>query len=219
MIVILSTFLFIFSLLSLFALRQTIGQQDYDKLLYYPTHGRSGSWLVGMTLGFVIYEYRDRGLRVNKHLSRLLWITSITVILVIVLAYFQFQQADKYFEFSNLQNSLYNAFYRHLWALSIGWIIIGCHNGTGGVIRWFLSLSCFQPIAKMSLSIYLTHRVHQIITVASLRQPIHLQPYDIFQTYLSDVVMSIVVGCVVFLTIEAPFANLENRIFNRSLRK
>jgi peptidoglycan/LPS O-acetylase OafA/YrhL len=172
-----------------------------------------------MTLGFVMYEYRDRGLRVNKHLSRFLWFTSITMILVIVLVYFQFQQADQYLEFSNIENSLYNAFYRHLWALSIGWIIIGCHNGSGGVIKWFLSHSCFQPIAKMSLSIYLTHRVHQIISIASIRQSIHLNPYEIFQIYLSDVMMSLAIGTVVYLTIEAPFANLESRIFNRRPRK
>lgn len=111
----------------------------------------------------------------------------------------------------NLQRS-----FRSSWSIAIAWIIFACQNETGGVIRWFLCLPHFQPFARMSLSIFLTHRVPQIISVASIKQPIHLDPFDLFHMFLGDALLSVVIGVVVYLCIEAPFGILERQLFKKS---
>lgn len=195
--------------------RQKRGQHDYDRLIYYPTHARCGPWLIGMALGFIMYQFRNRIVRLGVNFSRAMWVLSISMLLVVVLGYFPFQQSDKYFQIYNAVNATYNALYRSCWAYAVAWIIFGCHNGSGGIIRWFLHLPQFQPLAKMSLSIYLTHRVYQIISVASIRQPIYLSPLELLHVYFGDILMSLIVGVVVYLCIEAPFAVLEGRLFKR----
>lgn len=195
--------------------RQSIGQYDYDRLIYYPTHARCGPWFVGMMLGFVMYQYRNNKPEINRSLSRFLWVLSISLLFLVVLGYFPFQQADRYLKISNAVNASYNALYRTCWAIGLAWIIFACHNGSGGIIRWFLCLPHFKPLARMSLSVYLSHRVYQIVSVASMRQPIHLRPLALLHLFFGDVIISIIVGTLVYLCIEAPTAVLEARLFKR----
>ena len=195
--------------------RQSIGQRDYDRLIYYPTFARFGPWLVGMMLGFVMYQHGDKRISVNKHFSKAMWILSLSVLLAVVLGYFPFQQAENYRKIPNVVNAIYNASFRVSWALAISWLIFGCQNGTGGIIRWFLSLPHFQPLSRMSLSVYLTHRVYQIVKVASIKQPVYLNPFDLLHDFFGDVIMSLIIGTVVYLFIEAPFTNIENRLLNK----
>ena len=187
--------------------------------MYYATSARCGPWLVGMTLGFIMYQNRDNTYRLTKNLSQTLWIVSISLLVGIIIGYFSFQQTENYFMIPNYVNALYNAFYRSSWAIAISFIIFACHNGSGGIIKWFLNLQVFKVIARMSLSIYLSHRFHQIINSASIRQPVHLNPANLIHLFFGDVLTSLMVGTIVFLTIEAPFATLESRLFRRRLLK
>ncbi|CRL06390.1 CLUMA_CG019121, isoform A [Clunio marinus] len=198
---------------------QSQGQFDYDRLLYYPTHARAGPWIIGMALGFIMYQLKGIKPHINKYLATFLWVASFSLLTVVVLGYFPFQQADEYFTINKIVNASYNAFYRSGWALSLAWIIFACHNGYGGIINWFLSLPQFQPLARMSLSVYLSHRIFQIISVATIRQPIYLSPFNLLHVYFGDVIMSLIVGIAVYLCIEAPFAVLEARLSGDDTKK
>jgi peptidoglycan/LPS O-acetylase OafA/YrhL len=195
--------------------RQHHGQFEYDRLLYYPTFARCGPWVIGMTLGFFMYQNREKSHKINKKLSHTLWILSISIMFLVVLGYFPFQQSENYFEFPNILNATYNSLYRSLWAIAVAFIIFACHNGSGGIVKWFLCLPVFQPLTRMSLSIYLSHRFYQIVSIASLKQPVYLEPEALLHTYFGDVVMSLITGTIVYLTIEAPFATLENKLLRR----
>lgn len=169
-----------------------------------------------MALGFAIYQWRNTPPVLCKNVSRLLWILSIIVLLAVFFGYFPFQQAETRQDIPNIVSATYNALFRSSWSIAIAWIIFACQNETGGVIRWFLCLPHFQPFARMSLSIFLTHRVPQIISVASIKQPIHLDPFDLFHMFLGDALLSVVIGVVVYLCIEAPFGILERQLFKKS---
>lgn len=142
------------------------------------------------------------------------------MLLAIVFGYYPFQQSEKMFNIHKAIHATYNAFYRSCWAIAIAWIIFACHNGKAKLINWFLCLPVFQPFARMSLSIYLTHRVYQILSVATIRQPFYLSPIDLLPVFFGDIVMSVIVGTFVHLSIEAPFAILESHLFrDKIIRK
>lgn len=199
--------------LTLMYSRQQIGRIDYLRHLYLPTHARCGPWFVGMMLGFVMYRTRNKPLQLRAFVSRTLWVLSISLLFAVVLGFFPFQQPENLLTFSNTANATFNSLFRTCWAFGIAGIIFGCHNGSGSVVGWFLSLPQWQPLARMSLSVYLTHRIYQILSVASLRQPIHIVPSEILHVYFGDVIMSLIVGTLVYLCIEAPFSILEGRLF------
>lgn len=70
-----------------------------------------------------------------------------------------------------LDHSFYAALSRVGWGLALSWIILACVRGIGGAINWFLSLPQWQPISRLSYSIYLVHYPIQVIMYASTRTP------------------------------------------------
>jgi peptidoglycan/LPS O-acetylase OafA/YrhL len=99
-----------------------------------------------------------------------------------------------------------------LWACSVCWIIFACHHlKTGGLIRSFLSHRFWQPLSKLSLSIYLIHYVY--IGYVEMKE---LQPEKGFEfpwivlISAGDITMSIFFAFFFHLLVEAPIANLIN---------
>lgn len=168
-----------------------------------------------MTLGFIFYHNKGKAFKINRHINRALWVVSLGLMLAVVLGYYPFQQPSTNLQIPIEINALYNAVFRTFWAFGIAWIIYACHHGRGGIIKWFLELSLFQPLAKMSLSIYLTHRVYQIITIATIKQPVWISIPNLIHAFFGDVFASILIGIAVFLFVESPFASLESVLFKK----
>lgn len=49
--------------------------------------------------------------------------------------------------------------FRILWSLALCYIIFACVYDSGGVINWFLSLSLWQPLARISYAIILIEQM------------------------------------------------------------
>lgn len=141
----------------------------YDKMYYYPTHARYGPWITGMLVGQTLYYTRNNQIQINKIFNALMWILSLSIMITIVFGYFPFQLITDN-KTTRAGNALYNATFRNGWGFAIGWIIFACQSGTGGIIRWFLSLRQWQPIARMGLSIYLVHRIYEITSITTQKQ-------------------------------------------------
>lgn len=65
---------------------------------------------------------------------------------------------------TSLEHALYTSLSRIVWALALSYLIYACVHGYGGPINWFLSLSLWQPLSRLSYSIYVLH-IHVLIIV------------------------------------------------------
>lgn len=74
-------------------------------------------------------------------------------------------------ETSVFENALYEAYARVSWAVGIAWIIFACVHGYGGPVDWFLSLTQWQPLARISYSIYIVHMQIQIGFLLASKTP------------------------------------------------
>lgn len=151
----------------------------YTQLVYIATHTRMGPWLIGVGLGYILFKTRNGQIKLSpvcqlamidcwlflnfntsQILSSTFWVLAISAAITVVFLFYPFQQFQN--STSTLQNALYLAFFRNIFALSVAWIIFGCQNESGSVINWLLSRPIWQPIAKMGLSIYLTHVIVRV---------------------------------------------------------
>lgn len=87
----------------------------------------------------------------------------------VIFGNYPFQQVDS--QVSVMENAFYETFSRVAWSISLSWIIFACIHGYGGPINWFLSLSGWQPLARISYCIYIVHLLVQLVLMASTKVP------------------------------------------------
>lgn len=189
------------------------GKEDWERLIYFPTHARMGPWIVGIILGYAVHESKKRKVEMCRIVNALLWIVSLSTLLAILLCFYPFQRLDENNTTTKLGNAFYNATFRVVWSCALAWIIFSCHNGSGGIIRWFLSLQQWQPIGKMGLSIYLVHRIYQILTIVSQKQPLYFEFSTQLHKFFGDIIAVIALGSILYLTFEVPFLLIENHVY------
>ena len=160
-------------------------------------------------LGYVMYERRGKKLEISKIVNVVLWIFFLSLFLFVNIAFYPFAQKN-YESISLIAHGLYGCFCRVGWSLSVAWIIFACQNESGGIIRWFLSLKLWQPLSRMGLSIYLTHRMYQIITTYNQKQPIYWDFFTQLQKFYGDVSVAIFLGAFLWLAVETPVMLIEN---------
>lgn len=101
--------------------------------------------------------------------------------------------------------AFYASVHRIAWTGLISWLIYVCHHlKSGGIINWFLSQPLWQPIARVSLSIYLIHDIYIVLSVVNMEDRWHLNAAWLFHIIAGDIVISTVLGTVVYLVIESP---------------
>lgn len=167
-------------------------------------------------LGYVLHHAKGKKVKINKFVDASLWILSICILLTILLCHYPFIQLDN--NRSILANALYNACFRIGWSYAVAWIIFACQNGSGGIIRWFLSWKEWQPLGKLGLSIYLIHRLYQIITVINQKQPIIWDFFTETQKFFGDILVATVLGTVLYLMIENPVLLIESYLHEKIKR-
>lgn len=137
---------------------------DHARLTYFSTHARIGPWIIGIMLGYILFRLRDVQYQISKKLNFLLWSLSLSCLILTI--HFSLSLVRLGYHVEQLDNSIFMGVRRQFWALGVAWIIFACQKlETGGFIRWLLCLNFWQPIAKLTLSIYVIHGTYALLLV------------------------------------------------------
>lgn len=79
---------------------------------------------------------------------------------------------------SDFENAAYEALSRICWAISVAWIVFACINGYAGPVNWFLSLPHWQPLSRLTYSIFLLHFIVQSVQFGSIRTATYFTDYN-----------------------------------------
>jgi peptidoglycan/LPS O-acetylase OafA/YrhL len=116
---------------------------------------------------------------------------------------------------NRLAVAFYESTHRIIAVIFFGWIIFAFHNlRSGTAFRWFLSHPLWQPIARLSLSIYLVHDIYIILSVTNLKS---LSIFDIswfLHIIAGDLIISTILASLLFLFVEVPVGKVLNYYFN-----
>ncbi|RZF38891.1 hypothetical protein LSTR_LSTR012163 [Laodelphax striatellus] len=189
---------------------------------YVLTHTRAGSWLLGFALGVYLDEFKRNPKVIPNRLINLGWTLCFLGLLAVIFGILPFQQDSH--EYSELWDTLYKSLHRHIWAISICWLIFACSTGHGGFVNTFLS---WGPILELLLNLtYCIYLVHILVLKEQMcahRTPRNFSDVTRITTALGDVTASVLLAVVFYVLFEAPGCSLE-RIFlgsdgNRKERK
>jgi hypothetical protein len=187
----------------------------YLPWIYFATHARMGPWFLGMTLGYFMYSNRHKKIRLNPIFDAAMWVLSVTVFAAITMgSQIIFMPAPQN-NTTLLAHAFYTGFHRNGWALACSWMIFACHNGTGGIIRWFLQLPQWQVLSRMGLSLYLLSYMFQQVVIMNAKQPYYFDEFEMYHLFWGDVGASILLATVGYLAFEVPFLTIESFIYNK----
>lgn len=141
-------------------------------MTYFPTHIRFSPWLIGIFTGYFLYESQKKAIRISWEVNILGWIASLALMAAVIFGAYPLAQWD--YRPSDLTFGLYDSFSRIAWASALCYIIFACVNNYGGPVNWFLGHPLWQPISRLSYSIYLVHFSVMMFYHASLKYPSYL---------------------------------------------
>ncbi|KAL1472530.1 hypothetical protein MTO96_022935 [Rhipicephalus appendiculatus] len=176
--------------------------------IYDKAYTHAPPLFVGMIFGCLAVK--------RHHLSKMVqsaaWVLAVTVSLAALLgvrSWFAGRQPQR------LEAAIYGGMHRVSWGLSVGWVMYACATGRGGFVTKILAWPIMYPLGRLSFSVYMVHILLMGTNAVLSREHITQQPFLHAQTYISQVVMSYVLGAIVYLFIECPVAGLDNEFFRR----
>lgn len=194
-----------------------IGDGLMPRKTYHATHARMSVWLFGVLFGYFLHRTKSRTIRLPKIARILGWTLAAGMVVLTGYSLKQVYVGD-YNRFTVVVDAIYESLHRSFWVFGVMWLIFVCINGQGGLVNQFLSWRFWQPMAKLSYTMYLVHIMIQAVTVTmQLKTPIYFSGVDLWYRIFGLVGISTVVGGIWSITFEYPFFGLEKKLFKKQI--
>lgn len=174
-----------------------------EALLYYQTHARIDSWIMGILVGYILHKIEGKSVKLSRNTVIIGWTSTVLTMITVIFGQYPLHQLD-YENNPVIADAIYDAFKRIPWCLAVGWIIIACHLAYGGIVTRFLSLSIWLPISKLSYCIYLIHLPVQLVFLSSIRAPQYFTDYRAIHKFLGDFGITFLIAFAWALVFEYP---------------
>lgn len=104
------------------------------------------------------------------------WILTLGTMATVIFSNYPLVQVDS--KATPIVYGLYDTLSRLTWAIALCYLIFACVHGYGGPINWFLSHPLWQPLSRLSYSIYLVHFPVIMITTATMKSSLYFSEFN-----------------------------------------
>ncbi|XP_058117415.1 O-acyltransferase like protein-like [Anopheles ziemanni] len=182
---------------------------------YHPTHARMSVWLFGALFGYLVHRTRATRVKLSLPALGLGWLITAVILVATGYSLKQLYTGD-YTRIEPIADAFYESLHRSFWAFAVMWVIFVCINQQGGIVDRFLGNPLWQPLSRLSYSMYLVHIAIQAVTLTkAIRFPVEFTVVNVFYTSFGLIGISAVAGTVWCVAFEYPFFGLERYIFRR----
>lgn len=188
---------------------QTANSND---LLYTKPWHRIQPYLVGLVLGYVLYKK----IRVpfNRYVQLCVYLVmwGVAIVLGMSTVYGLYGTWNGHVP-SLAENVVYFMFSRFSFGVALALLVFICHNGYGGWVNSFLSMTMWLPLSRLAFNAYLIHPVVLTVVYGYLRNPLHLTEVELSVYAVGVSVISFAAAFLMTVFVEFPFGNLETAFF------
>ncbi|XP_028158109.1 nose resistant to fluoxetine protein 6-like isoform X1 [Ostrinia furnacalis] len=181
--------------------------------LYKRTYSNMPVFIIGMTLGFFIYDWQKRKVTTRDHSKYryAYWLLFPLMVLVLQSGGYCFYQPGP--PRSLPLRALFTPVIKPLFGLIVALIIAGAVNKVETLYRSVLEWRGFVPLAKLSFSIYTFHMLVIRYAVGSRATLVHMSYVHVFQEYFGYMGLIVIFSVVAHLCVEAPVNHLVKMAF------
>ncbi|XP_070142906.1 nose resistant to fluoxetine protein 6 [Drosophila kikkawai] len=210
LIVLLSGCLFATQMVNHYSMMRNKGGADSEAnaKLYLATHTHAAPWLIGFLFGYFLHLNRGKEFELNRLVVWSGWVLSLSMIFTSIFALYP---AGKWSApaLSTVEESLYYTLTRVGWPLALCWIVLACMQGYGSLANSLLSSPLWQPLSRLSYSIFIWHMFVQEVNSRNVRTSTYFSTYKVMLNFWSDFGISLVMSYFLYLIIEAPIGGLD----------
>ncbi|XP_016989158.2 nose resistant to fluoxetine protein 6-like [Drosophila rhopaloa] len=176
--------------------------------MYFATHTHAMPWLIGFLFGYFLHLNSGKKFQLSWAAVWLGWTLCLAMIFTSIFALYPAAQwsAPK---LSTLAESSYYTLTRVGWAMALCWVIFACKHGYGGLANGFLSSPLWQPLSRLSYSVYMWHMFVQEVNARSMRTNSYFSDYRIMLNFWSTFGFTVLFAYLMHLLVEAPFGGLD----------
>jgi len=172
---------------------------------------RINPYLVGILLGYILYRNYSNGQK-NAHLGKwyklIMWSIAVFLYTTSVFGIYGDLSGIRHFK-----NVCYLMFSGLTLSIAISIVIYMCNTGHGGVVNSFLSWPGWEPLVKLSYSVFLVHFMVFYFVFGTLQSSLILTDTVIVVLVVAVLVICYGVSAVVAVFVEIPIANVVSLCF------
>ncbi|KAH8241180.1 hypothetical protein KR032_001439 [Drosophila birchii] len=187
-------------------LMKTLSQEALRKM-YFATHTHATPWLIGFLFGYFLYLNWGRKFHLNMVSVWSGWSLCLAMVFTSIFALYPAAQSNAP-PLTTLAESFYYTFTRVGWPLALSWVVFACMQGYGGLANSFLSSPLWQPLSRLSYSVYMWHKFIQEINTRSARTNSYFSDYQVMLKFWATFGFTLLLSYVMYLLVEAPFGNI-----------
>lgn len=121
-------------------------------------------------------------------------------------------------DFIQIESSIYLAFSRLIWGLSVGFLMITMFLGYGGILRTFFCLRVWQPLSKLTFGAYLVHPIVMWLVYYNQWEYLMFTYRNMWYFYFGHLIVSFSLAAILYLIVEKPTMNIEPFVIGGSVK-
>ncbi|XP_035683589.1 nose resistant to fluoxetine protein 6-like [Branchiostoma floridae] len=191
-----------------------MSQPEWMEHYYLKPWCRIGPYLVGMAVGWLMV--RIKGSSVNRKTMMIVapvgWAVATATALAVLYGLYGTYHGTV---MTNSENAFYLSVHRAVWGMALGWMVLACFYGYGGLVNTFLSWELWVPLSRLTYCAYLVHPMVIYVAFYTREVTLHYSTLTVIYFFLGNLVLSYGLAFLVSVTVEAPLLGLEKIVFRK----
>ncbi|KAG0719426.1 O-acyltransferase like protein [Chionoecetes opilio] len=188
----------------------------YTKWVYTKPWCRASPYLVGLCLGYLLRVVDREKVKLTWWQVALGWVAALATMSAVVFGVTDYNTFSGIHEYNPAISILYGGLHRLAWGVAVAWLVFACHMGYGGLANSFLAHPFWQPLSRLTYTIFLIAFNTQFFVVFFMaRVPIYYGNFNMVMVTIGILVLSAIGAVLLSLLTESPVLGLEKLILKK----
>ncbi|XP_071536057.1 nose resistant to fluoxetine protein 6-like [Panulirus ornatus] len=187
------------------------------KLIYTAPWCRAPPYLMGMWLGYILWTCREK-VTLKKWQVVGGWCAAIAMALAVIFGLQDYNTlSGQVLPYDPVVSILYSGLHRLAWGAALLWVVFACHNGYGGPVNDFLSHPSWQPVSRLTYTMFLVAiPIQMMIYFYSMHMQLYFSHLNKILETVGVLFLSGLAAVGISLLAEAPVLGMERILLRKS---